>query len=251
MVGWTKVRKVMEGAAALLIVFLLALFLASCGGGEVSGESGESTKLPPAISKESLEETTGSGDIVPTGDDDEDGKEARGDTAYEETTQPGAFAELSGALFTVVSVTRQDSNEMVTVSGIREVAGDYLEVELAIENVGDELVDLSQYSFRIWSPGIDADVYRDYYGQLGYLGAYVSDNMISATLFQYDSLQPVDYKLKIAEKDEGTFLFFDLNPLSTARNGEVTIEGTNLVIHKLRGDDAGEEVEINLAGQAH
>jgi hypothetical protein len=127
------------------------------------------------------------------------------------------------------------------------VAGDYLEVELAVENAGGDLVGLSEYSFRIWSPGISADQYEEYYGRNGTYGMYVSDNMISAVLLDYANLQPAAYKLKMGEKVDGTFLFYDLSPKSTARNEGVTKEGTNLVIHKLRGDAAGEEVEIKLA----
>ena len=56
------------------------------------------------------------------------------------------------------------------------------------------------------------------------------------------------YKLKIGESVDKVFVFFDLNPKNTARNTGVTKEGTNLVIHKSRGDDAGDEVEISLAG---
>ena len=43
------------------------------------------------------------------------------------------------------------------------------------------------------------------------------------------------------------FLYFDLNPKSVARNEGVTREGTNLVFYKMRGDDSGDKVEINLA----
>ena len=132
--------------------------------------------------------------------------------------------------------------------------GDYLEIELAIENVGDELVDLSQYSFRLESPGIEADEYLPYYGDVGYLGKYVSEHAISAVLLDYADLTPVLYKIKRMEVLEGVFLFFDLNPQSTEENGVFSTDIANgdayLVIRKVRGSDYGEEVRISLTGFA-
>jgi hypothetical protein len=161
---------------------------------------------------------------------------------------PGATADLAGARFTVVAATRPDSNADVLSSSQREVPGDYLEIELTVEGVGDDIVDLSEYSFRIWNPGIPGDQYEDYYGKNAVYGKYISENMISAVLMDYATLQPSPYKLKIGEIVDGLFLFYDLNPKSTARNAGVTKEGTNLIIHKTSGDDAGDEVEINLSG---
>ncbi|MFZ2101037.1 MAG: hypothetical protein WAU86_10780, partial [Oricola sp.] len=177
--------------------------------------------------------------------------EAEETTQKEETstaTSPGAALDLAGARFTVVEATRQKSNADAITSGQREVEGDYLEIELLVENVGDDLVDLSEFSFRIWSEGIAADEYEDYYHANGAFGKYVSENMISAVLLDYATLQPAAYTLKMGETVDGVFVFYDLNPKNTARNQGATKEGMNLVIHKERGDDAGEEVEINLAG---
>jgi hypothetical protein len=54
--------------------------------------------------------------------------------------------------------------------------------------------------------------------------------------------------LKIGEAVDGVFLFYDLNPKNTARNEGVTKEGTNLVVHKVQGEDSGDEIEIDLSG---
>ena len=230
--------------AVIVVMSLLVLSLASCGGddGDASKAAGEDVKLPPGITEESLEETTGSGELTLQQGEEEDAGEREETPA--QTAPTGISADLDGARFTLVAATRPDSNEDVAGSGQRVVEGDYLEVELAVENIGGELVNLSDYSFRLWSPGIDANQYEDYYGRDGTYGKYVSDNIISATLLDYVDLQPVDYKLKSGETADGIFLFFDLNPLSTSRNEGVTKDGSNLIIHD---KDSGEEVEINLA----
>ena len=233
--------------AALLALGLMVV-AASCGGdgGDAAPTSVDEPKYPPGTTEEMLTETTGDGGSVL-----EERAEGTGDEEAEPQQQAaatGAVAELAGARFTVVEATREDSNANVLTSGQREVPGDYLEIELEVENVGDDLIDLSEYSFRIWSPGIDAGAYEKYYGKDGSFGGYVSDNIISALLLDYATLQPVAYKLKIGESVDGVFLFFDLNPRNTARNDGVTGEGTNLIFRKSRGEEAGEEVEINLAG---
>jgi len=231
--------------AIVMTLVMLAILVASCGGeSQQATEAGEGQKYPPGTSEEMLTETTGGGELALEG-----GEERSEEKKEEEsTTSPdAASAELAGARFTVIEATRQESNADILSIGQREVPGDYYEIELEIENVGDEIVDLSEYSFRIWSEGIDAEAYEDYYGMDGTLGKYVSDNMISATLLDYTTLQPAAYKLKVGESVDGVFLFFDLNPKRTARNEGVTGEGTNLVFYKSRGEDSGESVEINLA----
>jgi hypothetical protein len=157
-------------------------------------------------------------------------------------------ADLAGSRFTVVNALRNDSNKKVISSDQREILGDYLEVELTVENIGDDLVDLSQYSFRLESPGIEADTYNDYYGSVSPFGSYVSEHTIAAVLLDYADLKPVAYKLRIKEKLESVFLFFDLNPLDTQKNESVTKDNTKLIIRKVLGSDSGEEVEISLAG---
>jgi hypothetical protein len=118
---------------------------------------------------------------------------------------------------------------------------------MTVENAGDELVDLSSFSFRLWNPAIEADLYEDFYGSTGTYGGYVSENMISATLLDYESLQSVSMKLRVGETVDNVFLFFDLNPQSTAVNEGVNLAGTNLVIYDT---ETGDQVEVNLADYA-
>lgn len=235
--------------AIVLSLMMLAVLAASCGSeSQPATEAGDGQKYPPGTSEEMLTETTGGGELALEGGEERTETE-EGEKEEEDTASPdGAAAELAGARFTVIEATRQDSNADILGTGQREVPGDYYEIELEIENVGDDIVDLSEYSFRMWSEGIDAEAYEDYYGMDGSLGRYVSENMISAVLLDYTTLQPAAYKLKIGESVDGVFLFFDLDPKRTARNEGVTAEGTNLVFYKSRGDDSGESVEINLAG---
>jgi hypothetical protein len=236
--------------AVVVCLGIMAVLVVSCGSDtETLPADADSQKYPPGTSEEMLTETTGSGSLVLEGDSEGVEEEESEEEAREGPgASPGASLELAGARFTVVEATRQGSNADVITSGQREVEGDYLEIELMVENVGDDLVDLSEFSFRIWSEGIAADDYAEYYRGSGTAGEYVSENMISAVLLDYATLQPAAYTLKMGETVDGVFLFYDLNPKSTARNEGVTKEGTNLVIHKARGNNAGEEVEINLAG---
>jgi hypothetical protein len=229
---------------------MIALLVISCGGSsESEQQSSDSQKYPPGTTEEMLSETTGSGEpaVEEEGKNQEE-EEGEAVTNTADSVAPGTSVEVAGARFTVVEATRPDSNADALTSGQREVPGDYLEIELLVENVGDDFLDLSEFSFRIWSTGIQADDYREYYGPDGLYGRYISENMISAVLLDYSTLQPVAYKLKVGESLDSVFLFYDLNPKSIYRNEEVTKEGTNLVFYKSRGEDAGEEAEINLAG---
>ncbi|MEW6553348.1 MAG: hypothetical protein AB1384_03550 [Actinomycetota bacterium] len=233
--------------AAVLCLGLIAVLAVSCGGGDAPPAGAEAAKYPPGTSEEMLAETTGDAGLVLEGGEETAATE---EEEMEDDTggPPAATLELAGARFTVVEASRQGSNADAITSGQREVEGDYLEIELLVENIGDDLVDLSEFSFRIWSEGIAADDYADYYRTSGAFGAYVSENMISAVLLDYATLQPAAYTLKMGETVDGVFLFYDLNPKNTARNQGISKEGTNLVIYKERGDDAGEQVEANLAG---
>lgn len=254
-----RVHRAWIPAAVLTLLFVLVIGLVSCGGTSATteeapdGSADEGTKLPPGITSEDLEglnledlelDTGGSGSS--------EGEEGAEGSPESDAPDPRYTALLSGAQFTVVDVTRNDSNQKVIESSQREVMGDYLEVELAVENVGDALVDFSQYSFRLESPSIEADDYRSYYGDTGYLGKYVSEHVISAVLLDYADLTPVLYKLKKKEVLEGVFLFFDLNPQSTEKNEGFSADIANgdayLVIHKVRGSDYGEEARISLTG---
>lgn len=232
----------------VLFIMLMAVFmLASCNGGQSASQGSEDgVKLPPGTTEEMVSQTTGSGGALAAQPQPETPKQTSSSTS----SGPGSAADLAGVHFTIVKATRPNSNADVISGGQREVPGDYLEVELSVGNVWDDLIDLSEYSFRIWSPGIAADQYEDYYGPAGAFGTYVSESMISAVLLDYSNLKPAAYKLKVGETVDQIFLFFDLNPKNVARNQTVTKEGTNLVIHKQHGHDAGEEAEINLAGYA-
>lgn len=236
---------------ACIALGMCAMLVISCGSSpEPAQPGGDYQKYPPGTTEEMLTETTGGGELSVgnEGEDREEEKAAEEESEAEtDKASPAGAVDVAGARFTVVEATRPDSNADVLAGGQREVAGDYLEIELLVENVGDDFVDLSEFSFRIWSPGIQADDYREYYGPDSLYGKYVSENMISAVLLDYTTLQPVAYKLKVGESLDSVFLFYDLNPKSIYRNDEVTKEGTNLVFHKSRGEDAGDEAEINLA----
>ncbi len=255
---YSKQGRAVAGAllpALLALLLLSPAVLASCGGGGVTvqEEQEDGVVLPPGMMEEELKGLdlgdldSGLGEPASGGEVDEGGESAETDAS-----KPSPSDVLAGARITVVDVTRNDSNKKVIAPNQREVAGDYLEVELTLENIGDELVDLSQYSFRLESPALEAEDYRSYYGEAGTFGRYVDEHVISAVLLDYADLSPVLYKLKVGEKLEGVFLFFDLNPLSTARNEgfKPGAGDTRLLIHKLRGSDSGEEVEISLAGFA-
>ena len=240
-----RLRKTGMLLAVITLLLILAISIVSCGGKKTStaGKSESDQKLPAGMTEKELKEAESSKDSK-----SDEAKPDSSATQQSAAQSPNASVDLSGARFTVVSAIRNDSNKTVLVSGQREVLGDYLEVELAVENIGDELVDLTQYSFRLESPGIDADTYNDYYGNVSPFGKYVSGDTISAILLDYEDLKPVDYKLRIGEMLESVFLFFDLNPLNTARNEGVTKDNTQLIIRKVRGSGSGEEVEIGLAG---
>ena len=240
-----RVRKTGMLATAITVLLILAVGVVSCGGTNksTSGKSNSGPKLPQGMTEKELKEAKSAKDQQSSGVTS-DSSAAQQSAAQSPTTS----ADLAGARFTVVSALRNDSNKKVLVSGQREVLGDYMEVELTVENIDDDLVGLSQYSFRLKSPGIEADTYNDYYGSVSPFGTYVSDHTIAAVLLDYADLKPVDYKLRIKEKLESVFLFFDLNPLNTTKNEGVTKDNTQLIIRKVLGSDSGDEVEISLAG---
>jgi hypothetical protein len=233
-------------AAALA---LAAVGLASCGGtGTTSAvKKSNGTKLPPGVdeSQAAGAEKSSASTSTPVS-----GGEAQS-TAPSQTQAktPAAAADLYGGRFTVVNATRPDTNKSVITSSGREVKGDYLEVEFTIYNAAtDHLVDLSEYSFRLLSPGIAAGTYEDYYGTVGTYGAYVDEHEISATLLDYSSLSPVTYKVKVGETVTKVFVFFDLNPDNVGRNPGVTKDNTSVIIRKTSGTEYGTQVAIPLAG---
>lgn len=230
----------------LAAVVAVTMVATSCSGGtETPRTSGTATKLPPGESDNSYAQA--GSDAQATQAQAAGGEEGEEDQAATTPADPAETAFLSGANFSVVAVSREDSNDIVAGASVREVSGDFLLIEMTVENVNDELVDLSRFSFRLWNPAIDAGLYEDFYGSVKTYGGYVSENMISAALLDYETLQAVSMKLRVGEAVDDVFLFFDLNPRSTAVNEGVDLAGTNLVIYDT---DSGDKVEINLAGYA-
>jgi len=221
----------------LLLAVAVTLTAVSCGDGSDTSQSSTTTKLPPGATGQTLTDTSSDIEVTQaqaTTEEEEEEEDATADSSSDSssasTTDLVKTVYLSGANIAMVSVARDDSNEAALTSSTREVSGDFLQIEMTITNVDDELVDLSKYSFRLWNTAIDADLYEDFYGSDGTYGAYVSENMISAALLDYETLQAVSMKLRIGETAEDLMLFFDLNPQNTARNEGVAMEGTNLVI---------------------
>ena len=236
------------GLCVVLALALMTVWLASCGGSgtQTKSKSSGNEKLPPGITESQTEQSSATSSS-------QSGTQSQSATQSTTTSQqtaktPSASADLVGGRFTAVNATRPDTNKSVISSSAREVKGDYLEVEFTIQNVGTDLIDLSQYSFRLESPGIAADTYSDYYGNTGTYGKYVNEHEISATLLDYSSLQPVTYKVKVGELIDKVFCFFDLNPDNVAKNAGVTKDNTTLIVRKVSGTDYGDEVKIPLTG---
>lgn len=232
--------------AALLV--LMTVTLSSCGGTDMGTEStgADAVKLPPGVNVSDTGVESGTG----TATEQETAEEEAAEELEEATSAtPAASTVLAGGSFRVVKATRSDTNRSVISSSGRTVKGDYLELELAIENAATtHLVDLSEYSFRLESPGIGAGSYYNYYGNIGTYGKYVTENVISASLLDYSTLAEVSYLLKVGESIDGVFLFFDLNPENVGRNPGVTKENTSLVIRKVSGSEYGTTVSVPLAG---
>ena len=256
-----RFRRIGLVACILVLLAVSTVGLASCGSSSTAKKSTGNTtsKLPPGVTTSSegvastatSSSTTTSGSSATTSSSSTAATDTTGSSATTSTTSnpPSATADLAGTRYTIVHATRPDTNKSVISSSGREVPGDYLEVELTIFNTGAAgLVDLSQYSFRLLSPGIAADTYADYYGTTGTYGAYVAEHEISASLLSYSDLQPVAYKVKVGENVTKVFVFFDLNPLTNAKNAGVTKDNTSLIIYKSSGTDSGTQVSIPLAG---
>ncbi len=233
----------------LTVAVAVTLAATSCSDGtQASRNSGATTKLPPGEADTAYARASNDAQAAQTqvasGDDDATSSDAGAATASAETVKT---VHLSGADFSVVAVSREDSNGIVAGTGVRKVAGDFLLIEMTVENAGDELVDLSRFSFRLWNPAIYAGLYEDFYGNVKTYGGYVSENMISAAFLDYETLQAVSIKLRAGEALDDVFLFFDLNPQSTAMNEGMDLAGTNLVVYDT---ESGDKVEMNLADYA-
>ena len=240
----SRLRYVGLGLCVFAALALMTVYLASCGGTTKKSGSTSTTKLPPGATATEAQSTTA------TATQSTAATQAQSTAATQTTAStPSTAADLAGAHFTVVGATRPTSNKSVISSSQREVPGDYFQVELTIQNTGAYgLIDLSQYSFRLQSPGIAADTYSDYYGTTGTYGAYVSEHVISATLEDLTNLQAVTYKVKVGETVDKVLVFFDLNPETNAKNAGVTKDNTQLIIRKVSGTDYGTQVAIPLTG---
>jgi len=248
-------RRISRISLVSCIVVALALAgwsLAGCGSTTKKSSSTSTTKLPPGATATEAQSTTATAtqSTAATEAQSTAATAAQSTTATQTTAStPSTAADLAGAHFTVVGATRPNTNKSVISSSQREVPGDYFQVELTIQNTGAYgLIDLSQYSFRLQSPGIAADTYSDYYGTTGTYGAYVSEHVISATLEDLTNLQAVTYKVKVGETVDKVLVFFDLNPETNAKNAGVTKDNTQLIIRKVSGTDYGTQVAIPLTG---
>lgn len=243
-------RQVLYVAVLALLLSLGTIAVASCGGTSGSTSSGSQNKLPPGATEESVTQQTVTDNASSTTSSSSSQAQSATTATTTSSTANLVPADVAGGHFEVVKVTRRTNNKSVVSGNARQVSGDYLEIELQVTNTSDTLLDLSQFSFRLESPGIDAAVYSDYYGSTGTYGAQVSTNIISATLLDYSSLQQASYTMKSGEVVDSVFLFFDLNPVSTAKNDAVTLENTDLIIKKVSGTSYGEKAYINLATPA-
>lgn len=242
-------RRTIATICLVLAMVLLTVGLSSCGGSGTAKKSTNSNtvKTPPGVDASGVT-TTSPASSSTSSTAAGNSNQGTTDTKTQSKT-PSNSADLYGGRFTVVNATRPDSNASVVSSNGREVQGDYLELEFTIFNAAtDHLVDLSEYSFRLESPGIIASSYEDYYGTTTTYGGYVDEHEISATLLDYTSLSAVTYKVKVGETVTKVFCFFDLNPDNVGRNPNVTKDNTTLIIKKTSGTDYGESVSIALAG---
>jgi hypothetical protein len=225
----------------LALLAIIPFLVASCGSsGNTNESSASTTKLPPGADSSVSSDDSSSTTQTTT----ESTTTTQTDTSSASTTKT---VSLGGVNFTVSKAARDDSNSVVSTNNTRQVDGDFLEIAISIENASGALAPLSGYSFRLYSPGITASQYDDYYGSTGTYGAYVSSHVISASLLDYSSLSAVTYTLREGETVDEVFLFFDLNPQSTTKNESVTKDNTNLII---KDTSTGSKVEVNLAGFA-
>lgn len=246
-------RRPLRASLVLCIVLSLVavtVLAASCGGTSTSKKSKSSTvKLPPGVDSGQVSQAQSATAETAPSTAPSTAPASSGTATTKAANTPSNAADLYGAHITVVNATRPDTNKSAISSSQREVKGDYLEVEFTLQNnATDHMVDLSEYSFRLQSPGIAASTYADYYGTVGTYGAYVNENEISASLLSYSDLSPVAYKVKVGEQVTKVFCFFDLNPENVGRNPGVTKDNTSLIIRKVSGTDYGDQVSIPLAG---
>jgi hypothetical protein len=233
--------KLWRAGAAAAALALAALAAVSCGGEGQGTGSGTAAKLPPGTSAESLNQTSTS---AVSSEGSSTASQAKSKTA---ATSYRAGATLEKVNFTLTKVTRAGNNSAVVSGSQRELAGDFLQIDLAINNASGGLVDLGNFSYRLYSPAIDASSHEEYYGSNSAYGGYVKKNTISAALLSASSLQKVSYVLRDGETVEDIFLFYDLNPLSVDANQAFSLEEAELIIYDTA---AGQSASISLAGFA-
>ncbi len=227
-----------------MLIVLASLLAAGCGSGKAQAPaptSEEGLKLPPGVVEQGGLPADAPQRVVP--ENTATASTANANASASASTA-SATLDLEGGRFSLTKITRMTDNKDVTSAAMREVKGDYLEFELTVENTSDDMLNLGEFEFRVWSPGIDTDDYAWNYP----LGRPDGDNLIVATLLDQDNLTPVALSLKIGEVYENSILFFDLNPKSVHRNDAFDPEGATFSIYKARGDGAGEKAEVSLSG---
>ena len=233
----TPAARALKAVPILLLMAALALAMASCGGEDASSANSTSSKLPPGTTSESVSQNstavTATTSTTTTSTTRTTGSSSK---------QVGVTLELVN--FTVTGVTRDDSNSTVVSGNSRELTGDFLQIDLTINNASGELLDMSDFSYRLYSPAIDASSYDDYYGNTTTYGGYVKSNTISAGLLDASTLQQVSYTLRDGETVEDLFLFYDLNPLTIDANADFALDGAVLIIYDT---DTAESVEVDLS----
>lgn len=229
---------------ATVLIVLASLLAAGCGSKQAQSPalvSEEGLKLPPGVVEQGGLPADAPERVVQEKNTTTTTTTANASASASTTS---ATLDLEGGRFTLTKITRLTDNKDVTSAAMREVKGDYLEFELTVENISDDMLNLGEFEFRIWSPGIDTDDYAWNYP----LGRPDGDNLIVATLLDQDNLTPVTLSLKIGEVYENSILFFDLSPKSVHRNDAFDPEGATFSIYKARGDGAGEKAEVSLSG---
>ena len=133
----------------LLLAVAVTLTAVSCGDGSDTSQSSTTTKLPPGATGQTLTDTSSDIEVTQaqaTTEEEEEEEDATADSSSDSssasTTDLVKTVYLSGANIAMVSVARDDSNEAALTSSTREVSGDFLQIEMTITNVDDELVDL-------------------------------------------------------------------------------------------------------------
>lgn len=231
----------------LLVLTAVALAAVSCGSKTQSSQTTDtSSKLPPGTTADSVNQTSSDTATTQSGSTSSS-TTSSSTTKSTKTTSHQEAVTLENVNFTVTKVTRSANNSAVVSGNSRELSGDFLQIELTIGNASGSLVDLSDFSYRLYSTAIDASSYDDYYSNTTTYGGYVKKNTISASLLSTSTLQKVSYVLRDGEKVDSVFLFYDLNPLTTDSNSAFTLDGADLIFYD---SDTATKAEINLGAFA-